>query len=229
MKWFQEFLKKSIKNFYVSICLVIFIINSCSSGRIVTKNNNSPLAFLASNGREVETTSYRRQVGSKQPVTIIEFADYQCPYCVQAHKIIKNIHEKYNANGANKVQFIYLDYPISSIHPFAEPASIAAYCASKQNKFWQMHDALYGREPKEKLDLSFIFWAAKRSNLNFTKFKNCFSDSQGEAKNVIEKHKELGDLAGIRGTPTIYVNRQLFNKEIQELDPTIAFILNKNR
>ena len=79
----------------------------------------------------------RGKVGA--PVTIVEFSDFQCPYCGQVYPVVKQILKDYG----DKVVFAYKYFPLVSIHPRAEKSAEAAACASDQGKFWEMHDALF--------------------------------------------------------------------------------------
>ena len=76
------------------------------------------------------------------PITIVEFADYQCPYCKQAEATVAQVLKKY----AGRVNVAFRDFPLTSIHPYAEKASEAARCAAQEGKFWEFHDALFASQ-----------------------------------------------------------------------------------
>ena len=78
-----------------------------------------------------------------RPVTVIEFADFQCPFCKRSEDAVKAIHEKYG----DRIQLVFMDFPLS-FHPHAMPAANAARCANAQGKFWQYHDALFADQSK---------------------------------------------------------------------------------
>ncbi len=78
------------------------------------------------------------------PVTIVEFSDFQCPFCKSANTTVKQVLDKY----PGKVRLVFRDYPIASLHPQAPKAHEAARCAGDQSKFWEYHDVLFERSPK---------------------------------------------------------------------------------
>src|SRR6266571_2202063 len=78
------------------------------------------------------------------PITIVEYADFQCPYCTRALDSLKQVEEKY----AGKVRIVFRDFPLSQIHPFAAKAAEAGACANDQGKFWPMHDKLFANQTK---------------------------------------------------------------------------------
>ena len=131
------------------------------------------------------------------PVTIVEFSDFQCPYCSRAEAAIKQVLEKYQG----KVRFVYRDYPLS-FHPFAEKAAEAAQCANEQGKFWEFHDALYADQAK--LSVPDMEATASRLGLNADKFKSCVESGKFTA----EVTKDVADAtkAGVNSTPSFFIN-----------------------
>jgi protein-disulfide isomerase len=133
------------------------------------------------------------------PVTIVEFSDYQCPYC-------KNWYdETFNrllTEYAGKIRFVYRDFPLYSIHPGAEPAAEAADCAQDQNAYWKYHDALFSG----KYDLTsegFQKYAAELG-LDTNAFANCLSSQK--YRNEVSKDSQDGASFGVTGTPTFFIN-----------------------
>ncbi len=94
----------------------------------------------------VNESSDHIQGPQKTPVTLLEYGDYECPYCGQAYSIIKKAQ---NILG-NSLRFVFRNFPITQSHPHAQHAAEAAECAGAQNKFWEMHDILY--EHQQALD-----------------------------------------------------------------------------
>jgi protein-disulfide isomerase len=87
----------------------------------------------------VNSTRDHIQGPSSAPITLLEYGDYQCPYCGQAYPIIKQVQN----HLSNKLRFVFRNFPITQIHPHAQHAAEAAESAAAQNKFWDMHDYLY--------------------------------------------------------------------------------------
>ena len=92
---------------------------------------------------EIDFGAGPQRGAAKAPVTIVEFSDFQCPYCKGALPVLKQVTEKYG----DKVQFMFKDFPLNDIHPQAQAAAEAAHCAEEQGKFWEYHDALFGIAP----------------------------------------------------------------------------------
>lgn len=135
------------------------------------------------------------------PLTMIEFTDYQCPYCrrFQAEVWPKLKHE-YIDTG--KLRYIARDLPLA-IHAAAAPAAEAAHCAGEQGKFWDMHAALLGG-PADLIGGG-IERRARAVGLNLTRFDECVARNKYSA--VIAAHEQEADAAGIDGTPGFVVGR----------------------
>ncbi len=134
------------------------------------------------------------------PVTIVEFGDFECPYCRQSYSIIKQLLNKY----PDGLRFIYRDYPVSSIHAQALPAAQAANCAYRQNKFWQYHDKLFDWQNELGEDLYLNL--AKELGLNVNDFKTCLNDPK--ITQEIEDDLSVGVSAGVQGTPAWFINNR---------------------
>jgi protein-disulfide isomerase len=130
----------------------------------------------------------------KAPVTIVEFADYECPYCQKVAADVK----KLQADLSDKVAFTYKDFPI---HSRSEKAAEAARCAGKQGKFWELHDELFH---SKELDVDQLKAQARALKLDSSEFDKCL-DSGEEAEAVDRDHKE-GTRLGISGTPSFFIN-----------------------
>lgn len=129
---------------------------------------------------------------------LIEFADFQCPYCAEAHKILKQFMEHHQG----QVTLVYKHYPLTSIHPEAIAAAKAAWAAQQQGKFWQYHDLLFERQSElgEKLYLEL----AQQLGLDLTQF-NQHRNSPEFAK-VLDQDQQMADTLGIQGTPFFFIN-----------------------
>ena len=137
------------------------------------------------------------------PVTLVEYGDYECPYCGQAYPIIKQVQK----NLGSKLRFIFRNFPITQIHPHAQHAAEAAEAAAAQNKFWEMHDYLY--EHQQALDDNQLEKYASRLGLDITQFNHDMA-SHAYAQRVREDFLS-GVRSGVNGTPTFYINGIRYN------------------
>jgi len=130
-------------------------------------------------------------------VTLVEFADYQCPYCGYAsQQIYPFLVAEYVKTG--KVKYVFHDFPLEQVHSNAFKASEAARCAGDQGKYWEMHDKLF--QSQKALDAQGLADAAQGLSLNVTKFQQCLDNAKYEAK--IHNDVETGVKIGVRGTPS---------------------------
>lgn len=143
----------------------------------------------------------------KAQVTIIEFSDFQCPFCRTFWSgAYQQIKKEYVDTG--KVKFVYRDYPLS-FHPAAQISAEASECADEQGKFWEMHDKIFGEQAKQGTGtitygaVELKKWAPE-IGLNSSKFNQCL-DSR-KYKSEVEKDMADGSSYGVTGTPTLYVN-----------------------
>jgi protein-disulfide isomerase len=132
------------------------------------------------------------------PVTIVEFSDYQCPFCKRAEPTVEQIAQRYPA----QVRFVYRHFPLDNIHPLARGASEAATCAEEQGKFWEYHAELFQSSPK--LEKEALRQAAEKVKLDVAAFDKCVAERRHHAQ--IEKDLEAGRAAGVSGTPAFFVN-----------------------
>lgn len=131
------------------------------------------------------------------PVTVVEFSDFECPYCAKARPILEGFAKK----NASQVRFCYLPFPLS-MHVNAVPAAQAALWARDQGKFWQMHDALF--EQQENLKPEALPALAKKLGLDGDKLAAVLkSDAY---KQELEGFRAQGRAAGLSGTPSVYFN-----------------------
>jgi protein-disulfide isomerase len=131
-------------------------------------------------------------------VTIVEFADYQCPFCHQAQIAVEEILKRYSG----KVRFVHRDYPLDSIHPRAMPAARASRCAGEQGKFWEYHRGLLASPSGfEEEDLK---RRASALGLNLTTFTSCLAQAAGDKP--VQASLAEGQKLGVAATPTFFVN-----------------------
>lgn len=131
-------------------------------------------------------------------VTLVEFSDFECPYCSQFEPTVTKVLQDYK----DKVRVVYKHYPLTSIHPQAQKAAEAAECAGDQGKFWDMHAKLFGNQTTLSVD-NFKVWA-KDLGLNTSKFNSCLDKGDKAAK--VAADQKYGDSVGVTGTPTSFVN-----------------------
>ncbi len=166
------------------------------------------------------TEGYPSWGNPKAPVTIIEFSDYQCPFCSRAVPTLDKIKQEY---GPDKVRIVFRDMPLPS-HPKALPASHGAHCANEQGKFWEFHNKLF--ENQTKLDDADIKSYAKAIGLDEKKFGECF-EAKKHAE-LIEKSKKEAEQLGIQATPSFVINGTLlqgaqpFEKFKEKIDRALA-------
>jgi len=137
--------------------------------------------------------------GSKAKVVIVEFADFECPYCFQEFPIVRQIIETYG----DEIKFIFRDFPIPE-HANAQKAAEAGECAHEQGKFWQMHDIMYINH--DKLDVASLKSYAKQIGLDTDRFDKCLDADK--YKQEVDDDFADGISAGVTGTPTFFINGQ---------------------
>ena len=129
---------------------------------------------------------------------LVEYGDYECPFCGRAYPIVKDIQKKLG----NEMKFIFRNFPLSKIHPHAFSAAVATEAAALQNRFWEMHDMVF--ENQQTLDLDHILLFAKRIGLDVERFKNDI-----QLKPLIEKVSgdfDSGIRSAVNRTPTFFIN-----------------------
>ncbi len=134
----------------------------------------------------------------KAPVTIVEFSDFQCPYCKKAATTMKDLLSKYNG----RVKLAFRDFPLRESHPQAQIAAEAARCAGEQGKFWEFHDALFADQSK--LDETGLVAQARALGVNEKLFQSCLVSGKFKAK--IEADLQEGSRVGVAGTPGFFIN-----------------------
>lgn len=131
-------------------------------------------------------------------LTIVLFEDFECPYCAQLYPTIRKMMDTYGS----QVQFVYRDFPLSTIHPNAQLAAEAAQCANDQGRFWEYHDRLFENQANvSSTDLSRY---ASQVGLNTSEFDNCL-DSGKYTSEVLQDYRD-GVSVGVTGTPTLFFN-----------------------
>ncbi len=132
------------------------------------------------------------------PITIVEFSDFECPFCKRAQPTLKQLMERYR----DKIKFAYRDFPLESIHPQAERAAEAARCAKDAGKFWDYYDLLFTESPK--LGLEDLKRYASQVGIDANQFDQCLS--KGLHKADVQQDVKEGIRLGISGTPAFFIN-----------------------
>lgn len=140
------------------------------------------------------------------PVQLVEFSDFQCSYCRAFSKTLKQVVEKYG----DKVRLVFRQFPLRSIHPDAQRAAEASLCAADQGRFWEMHDLMF--EDSMNLEEADILKKAEQIGLDVTAFQDCLTS--GLHTSQVQEDIHAGAVAGVGGTPTLFINGRYFNGDI---------------
>ena len=136
------------------------------------------------------------------PIELIEFADFECPFCLQASPTVKRVLDTYG----DSIRFAYRNFPLQN-HPHAKPAAEAAQCANEQGQFWAFHDRLFA-EPGKLSDAE-LKQTASTLGLNAPQFNKCVDDRKYQS--VVETDAQAGLNAGVTGTPAFFINGRLLS------------------
>ncbi len=142
------------------------------------------------------------------PVVIVEFSDYQCPYCQSVEPTLKKVLAKYEG----RVSLSHRDLPLREIHPQAQLAAEASRCAGEQGQFWEYHDLLL--ENPNKLTREGLVEQARRLKVDEKQFDSCLST--GKYKAQIEQDLQLGLKAGLTGTPGFFINGNMLSGNLPQ-------------
>ncbi len=217
-------IKKSTFNKLIIGIVAIAIISAFFVGYFVGVNSVEPEQIYIRNAEEVLGTTENKQITKPQtvlvsidddpmignpnaPITIIEFSDFQCPFCKRFHSdTLPLIQTNYIDTG--KVNFVYRDFPITGSHPNALPAALAAECADAQKKFWPYHDKIFQNQNKWKdLELTqavtLFKQYASELKLNEDNFGTCLDS--GKYFDEIKNDYRDGQNYGIDGTPGFFI------------------------
>ena len=137
------------------------------------------------------------------PVTIVEFSDFQCPFCQRVMPTLKQVRDAYG----DRVRIVWKDFPLTSIHPQAFKAAEAAHCAREQGKFWEYHDRLFANQ--QALDQDFLKKYASETGLDAAKFNACL-DSAKYAERV-QAQMGVGTALGVSSTPSVFINGRMIS------------------
>jgi protein-disulfide isomerase len=140
-------------------------------------------------------------------VVIVEFSDFECPACRYAEPIVRGLLKLHEG----KVRFVFKHFPLERVHRWARPAAVAAECAERQGKFWELHDRLYDEQEKwsQETDAPKVWEGyAKDAKLDVAAWKACLQDPSANAP--IDKDEKDGLDAWVGSTPTFFINGRRF-------------------
>src|SRR6266478_6461454 len=157
---------------------------------------------------EVTHDPARLRGNPKAAVVIVEFSDFQCPYCQAVAPTLKKLLAKYEG----RVSLSYRDLPLRDIHPQAQSAAEASRCALEQGKFWEYHDLLFANP--NKLNREGLAEQARSLKLDEKQFDSCLAG--GKYKAQIEQDLQLGLRAGLTGTPGFFINGSMLSGNLPQ-------------
>ena len=132
------------------------------------------------------------------PVTLVEYGDYECPYCGRAYPIVKSLQESLG----DELRFVFRNFPLADVHPHAEHAAEAAESAAAQGSFWEMHDMLF--EHQDQLDDSALVSYAEQLGLDAEQLARDVENDAHDAR--IREDFRSGVRSGVNGTPSFFIN-----------------------
>src|SRR5215510_2608189 len=147
--------------------------------------------------QKVEAAKGAAKGPANAPIEIIEFSDFQCPFCQRANPTVEQVLKTYG----DRVHFVYRHYPLPS-HPNARPAAEASACAEEQGRFWEYHDQLFANATR--LTDADLKQHAVAAGLDASRFNACFDSHK--FKSAVDKDMAEGNQAGVSGTPAFFIN-----------------------
>ncbi len=157
---------------------------------------------------EVAYDPARLRGDPKAPVIIVEFSDFQCPYCQSVQSTLKTLLAKYEG----RLSLAYRDLPLRDLHPQAELAAEASRCAAEQGKFWELHDLMFANQ--NKLDRPGLLGLAQDLKLDEKQFDSCLTSGKYQAQ--IEQDRLTGLKAGVSGTPGFFINGNMLSGNLPQ-------------
>jgi protein-disulfide isomerase len=152
--------------------------------------------------QKIATANSPSKGPANAPIEMVEFSDFQCPFCLRADPTVQQVLKTYG----DKIKFVYRHYPLPN-HPAARPAAEAAACANEQGKFWPYHDLLFANPTK--LSEADLKQHAVELSLNTAQFNSCVDTHKLKA--TIDADVRDGEEAGVNGTPAFYINGRMLS------------------
>ncbi|PSL47578.1 thioredoxin-like protein [Chitinophaga niastensis] len=142
-------------------------------------------------------------------IELVEYADFQCPYCREAFFVVKQLQERF----ANRLRFVFRNFPLAEAHEYAMDAAMAAEAAGRQDRFWEMHDAIFTRQSE--LNDALLLGLAADFLTDLSQFAE---DMQApDLVSKVDADFESGVRSGVNGTPTFYLNGKRYNGDYRVL------------
>jgi protein-disulfide isomerase len=142
------------------------------------------------------------------PVTLVEYGDYQCPYCADVHSMIQSIAAKMGP----KLRFVFRHMPLNEVHPYAQYAAEAAEAAAAQGKFWEMHAAIYGQQSDLGSDL--LHQLALRLGLDIPRFESDLDERRYRPR--VKRDFMGGMRSGVASTPAFFINGERYDGILEQ-------------
>ena len=163
---------------------------------------------------QIATVGFPSRGPADAKVTIVEFSDFECPYCGGLFPTLKQVEKNY----AQQVRIVYRQFPLANIHPHAQKAAEASLCANEQQKFWEFHDSMFSNQSE--LSVADLKQRAVDLKLEAQAFNQCLDSGRQAAS--IQADIQEGARNGVTGTPAIFINGRLLSgnqpySEIKEI------------
>lgn len=155
------------------------------------------------------------------PITVVEYSDFQCPFCASTAPTIKALYDKY----PEQVRIAYKHFPLS-FHPAAKPAAVASLAAQDQGRFWEFHDVVFEATSKQQLSVEEFEAYAAEAGLDVDRFKRDLEAKRAEYERRIAEDYREGQRVDVRGTPTLYINgKKVRNRGLSAMSETVEGLL----
>jgi len=191
---------------WIIISFIIFVVLSALLFFIALINLNLEDLNEEKNVYDIATTDDPYAGGENADVVIVEFSDFQCPYCFQVFPTVREILDLYG----EQIKFIYRDFPNITAHPESQKAAEAAECAAEQGRFWDYHDKLFINQ--NNLGSGSLKNYAAELSLDQGQFDECLDSGRYYAE--VQQDFASGVVAGVEGTPTFFINNVKFEGAI---------------
>jgi predicted DsbA family dithiol-disulfide isomerase/Skp family chaperone for outer membrane proteins len=152
---------------------------------------------------QVATAGFPVRGAANAPVTIVEFSDFECPYCGGLFPTLKQVEKNY----PQQVRIVYRQFPLANIHPHAQKAAEASLCANDQQKFWDFHDSMFSNQSE--LSVADLKQRAMDLKLDTKVFNQCLDS--GKYAPAIQADIQEGARNGVSGTPALFINGRLLS------------------
>ncbi len=187
----------------VAIIVLILVLVGGGYFYFLVRQNIASLESDTTQSKTLATTDDPYKGPDDAAIIVVEFADFQCPYCRQSFPVVREIISQYE----DRVKFIYRDFPLTSLHSQAQIAAEAGECAHEQDMFWPMHDKMFINQ--DDLSLNALQRYAREIEIpDPIQFNTCLTSRKYETE--VNKDFSDGYFAGVDGTPTFFINGQEF-------------------